>query len=115
MNNKLVIVLAFAAGLVGGLLSRYVAPPTTFAQNQAPVTKEFRAEGFTLVDSTNRPVGTFASAPAGPLPPPPPPGAAPLPESRAPRTRIVLRDSSGQEIWSAPANARILPFSQLQR
>ena len=115
MNSKLIIAWALAAGLTGGLLSRYAAPPSAFAQNQASVTKEIRAESFTLVDSMNRPVGTFISAPAGPLPPPPPPGAAPLPESRAARTRIVLRDSSGQEIWSAPANARILPLSQIQR
>jgi hypothetical protein len=115
MNNKLVIVLALVAGLVGGLLSRYAAPPSAFAQNQAAVTKEIRAESFTLVDSMNRPVGTFVSAPAGPLPPPPPPGAAPLPESRAARTRVVLKDSSGQEIWSAPANTRMVPLSQIQR
>ena len=79
MNNKLVMVFALIAGFGGGLLSRYLAPPSAFAQNQAAVTKEIRAESFTLVDSMNRPVGTFVSAPAGPLPPPPPPGAAPLP------------------------------------
>jgi hypothetical protein len=111
MNNKLVIALALASGLAGGLLSRYAAPHSAFAQNQAPVTKEVRAESFTLVDSMNRPVGTFTSAPAGPPLPPPPPGVAPLPES-GPRTRIVLRDSNGREIWSAPANARMLPLSQ---
>ncbi len=60
MNNKLVIAFALVAGLVGGLLARYLAPPSAFAQNQAPVTKELRAQSFTLVDSSNRTVGTFS-------------------------------------------------------
>ena len=114
MNNNLVVALALGAGLAGGLLSRYVGPPSAFAQNQSSITKEIRAESFTLVDSMNRPVGTFTSAPAGPPMPPPPPGVAPLPES-GPRTRIVLRDSNSREIWSAPANTRMVPLSQIQR
>lgn len=110
MNNKLVIAFALVAGLLGGLLTRYITPPAAFAQDQAAVITEIRAESFTLVDSMNRPIGTFTSAPAGPIPPP---GVAPQPEPRTtPRTRIVLKDYRGQEIWSAPANARMLPLSQ---
>ena len=61
MNNKVVIALALIAGLTGGLLARYVAPQAAFAQNQAPVMQEIRAQSFTLVDSSNRVVGTFTS------------------------------------------------------
>ena len=40
MKSKLNIVFAVFAGLVGGMLTRYIAPQTAFAQNQTPVTKE---------------------------------------------------------------------------
>jgi hypothetical protein len=114
MTNKLSVALALAAGLLGGLLTRYVAPPAAFAQNQASVSKEIRAQSFTLVDSSDRVVGTFTSESAGPPPPPPPPGVVPPPPRRSPawRTRIVLRDSTGREIWSAGDNASILPLSR---
>jgi hypothetical protein len=71
---------------LGGLLTRYVAPPPAFAQNQAPITKEIRAQSFTLVDQSNQTAGTFAAEPV------PGPGM---------RVRVVLRDSKGREIWSA--------------
>lgn len=114
MNNKLVIVYGVAAGLFGGLLTRYVAPPAAFAQNQTAI-KEIRAQSFTLVDSSNRVVGTFTSDADGP-----PAVAAPAPGSTTPpplrrpaagKSRIVLRDSDGREIWSA-GEAQIRPLSQ---
>ena len=102
MNNKLVIAVALVAGLVGGLLSRYGAPPSAFAQNQAPVTKEVRAQSFTLVDPTDRTIGTFTAEPDGATwVPGPTPRDLPQPQRIAPRARIVLRDSNGREIWSA--------------
>ena len=61
MNKPLIIVLALGGGLLGGLLTRYIGPPSAFAQNQASVTKEIRAQSFTLVDSSNRTIGTFTS------------------------------------------------------
>jgi len=68
MNNKINVALALAAGLAGGILTRYIAPQPAFAQDQAPVTKEIRAQNFTLVDSSGRAVGTFAAGhPSGPL------------------------------------------------
>ena len=114
MNNKLVIALALVAGLVGGLLSRYTAPPPAFAQNQAPVTKEVRAQSFTLVDPTDRTIGTFTAEPDGPtsvLVPGPTPRDLPQPQRTASRARIVLRDANGREIWSAGGSA-IRPLSQ---
>jgi len=79
MNNKCSIVLALLGGIVGGTLTRYITPPSAFAQNTA--TKEIRAQSVTLVDFLNRTVGTFTVAPVG--------------------RRIVLQDSQGLEIWSA--------------
>ena len=107
MNNKLVIALALVAGLVGGLLTRYVAPPSAFAQNQAPVTKEIRAESFTLVDPSDRTVGTFTAEPDVSgiqlFIQPGPSSRLNTPQLRPTvfPTRIVLRDSKGREIWSA--------------
>ena len=113
MNNKPSIVIALVAGLLGGLLTRYLGPPIALAQNPAPVTKEIRAQSFTLVDPANRTVGTFTSESAAPAPPPgvvPPP---PPPPGRGPSgPRIVLRDSNGHEIWSADGTPRVLPLVQ---
>jgi hypothetical protein len=106
MNNKLNVALALFTGLAGGMLTRYIAPQPAFAQAQAP-TKEIRAQTFTLVDPSDRTVGTF-SVEGGPVVY----GVGPdgktyqrgpnLGDPRnAVRQRIVLRDATGQEIWSA--------------
>jgi len=120
MNNRLTIVIALVAGLLGGILTRYVAPPTASAQNPAPSSKEIRAQSFTLVDSANRTVGIFTTevgAPTAPpaiVPIPPTPNPSPAPPSgRGPSApRIVLRDSSGREIWSPEGTPRIVPAVQ---
>lgn len=114
MNHKLSIALALVAGLLGGSLNRFLAPTAAFAQNQVP--KEIRAQSFTLVDASNRTVGTF-TADSGPPAPPPPPGVGPTPPSGrgASSPRIVLRDANGREIWSADGTPRVLPASQIQR
>ena len=102
MKSKLNIAFALFAGIAGGMLTRYIAPQPAFAQNQAPVTREIRAQTFTLVDPSDRPIGTF-SAEGGPLGGVPD-GAilrrGPDPRNSIP-SRIVLRDATGQEIWSA--------------
>jgi hypothetical protein len=115
VNHKLNAALALVAGLLGGSLTRYVAPPVAFAQNQAPVTKEIRAQSYVLVDPVDRAVGTFTverSAPGadglflqGPQPPNnrATPASPPQPPPQA--MRIVLRDSFGREIWSAGGGA----------
>jgi len=102
MDKNLSIALALGAGLLGGLITRYVAPPAAFAQNQAPIAKEIRAQSFTLVDPMDRAVGTFTFEPADipQLSPQPAPGrSAPVRNGR-----IVLRDSSGRQIWTAGGN-----------
>ena len=101
--DKSTLVIALAAGLLGGLLSRYIAPQPAFAQN---VTKEIRAQSFTIVDPADRVIGTFTTNV-----PFPPPGARRIPRDRtASPNRIVLRDSDGREIWSAGLILR--PLSQ---
>ena len=63
MNKTLTIALGLGAGLLGGLLTRYIAPPAAHAQDQAAVAKEIRAQSFTLVDEFNHTAGTFTYEP----------------------------------------------------
>jgi hypothetical protein len=107
MNKTFSVALALIAGILGSLLTRYVAPPAAFAQTQAPITKEIRAESFTLVDPSDRAVGTFTSEPAVP-----PAWTQSGPNAVPKRSMlIVLRDANGREIWSAGATS-IRPLSQ---
>jgi hypothetical protein len=82
------VALALAAGLLGGMLTRYIAPPSAHAQNPAPA--EIRAQSFVIVDQSDHAVGTFSVA-AGPL----------GPFGRPIFPRIVLKDFNGRDIWSA--------------
>jgi len=93
MNKTLTVALALGGGFLGGLLTRYIAPPATFAQNKTPITKEIRAQIFTLVDSSDHTLGVFTTEPVFGSVSPYVGGAAPV--------RIVLRDSKGREIWIA--------------
>jgi len=102
INKMITVALSPAAGLTGGLLTRYITPATAYAQ--ASVTKEVRARSFTLVDDLDRPVGTFTIDP-------PLFGANPLPPSANGSSsirRIVLLDNTGKEIWSAGGCAHLL-------
>ena len=91
MFRKLTPVLALAAGLVGGLLSRYITPA-------AP--SEIQAQSFTLVDATGAVVGSFrptlTSWGTG---------------GRSKAEGIKLVDPSGQVIWRA-GGAMFRPLSQ---
>ena len=91
MHRKLTLPLAIAAGLVGGLLSRYLAPPPVSAQT-TPLT-EIRAQSFVLVDAQNNVVGTFKAAP-GTMPNPFP--------------HVVLLDRNDKEIWRAGVSVKVL-------
>ena len=59
MTNRITIALALAAGLAGGLLTRYIAPPPVYAQ--ASVTDEVRARSFTVVDEKGDSIGTLTA------------------------------------------------------
>jgi hypothetical protein len=85
-------VLALAAGFTGGILSRYIAPGSAFAQAQPP--KEIRAESLVLVDSNNSVVGTFGVS-------------SPVPKPGAKQT-VVLLDANNREIWRAGVSVKVL-------
>jgi hypothetical protein len=87
MKRNLNITLAFAAGLLGGVTSRWFVPTPVLAQ--APTApKEVKAQRFTLVGEDGAVLGTF--------------GAEPRPNGKIKGTgSIRLFDESGKEIWSA--------------
>src|ERR1700722_812604 len=97
MRKHLNVTLALLAGLVGGLISRYVAPPAVMAQTPTPVTKELRAQSFVFVDANGKTLATLG------------PEAAwqkvitlyPNSGSGTASGRIVLLDANGHELWSA--------------
>jgi len=108
LNQKLNLTVALAAGLVGSAIMHYVAPPLAFAQDQAPVAKEIRAQSFTLVDQSNNVIGIFTSEPllgaqARIAPGLPVPVKAP--------SHVVLRDQSGRVIWTPDSNTKLLPLT----
>ena len=115
MTKTLNIALALVAGLLGGLLTRYMAPSAAFAQNQPSITKEIRAQSFTLVDASNRLAGTFTIEPVPSTfsfrQNPPSPNNQFAPEAFVPAYIVVLRDSSGHKIWSA-GGSMIQPLNQ---
>ena len=83
--NKRSIVLSFAAGLLGGVLSHYLSPQLVHAQSQEP--REFRAERFVLVNDKGTVVGTLAHE-----------GGKPY---------LKLFDEHGREIWSAASQTSV--------
>jgi hypothetical protein len=92
--NRMTIVVALAAGLVGGVISRYVSPAPVLAQQSAadPAPVELRAQRFALVNQDGAIVATFM------IDQPKPPDNPFAPPS------IRLVDRSGKEIWSAGGN-----------
>jgi hypothetical protein len=107
--NKNVFV-ALIAGLLGGLATRYISLPIAFAQNRPSVTREVRAQSFTLVDPSDRTLGIFSAEPVrfGAIVRNPG-GANPTIQ---PQMRIVLRDADGHELWSAGSDVQIRPLSE---
>jgi|HubBroStandDraft_6_1064221.scaffolds.fasta_scaffold2005810_1 hypothetical protein len=89
MKRHLNVALALVAGLVGGLISRYIAPPAVMAQNATPVTNEVRAQSFVIVDAMGKTVATFAF------------GRTTTAGRPSAGGTVVLRDADGHEIWSA--------------
>jgi hypothetical protein len=90
MRKHLNVALALLAGLLGGLISRYIAPPAVMAQNATPVTNEVRAQSFVIVDRVGKTVATFASG-----------GVSAAGNRTVSGGIVVLRDADGHEIWSA--------------
>jgi hypothetical protein len=65
MNHKLNLILALAAGLLGGLISRYLVPTPVHAQTQTAAPKELRAQSFVLVNERGTSLGLFGFDPKG--------------------------------------------------
>jgi hypothetical protein len=87
-NRNWTVILALAAGLLGGVLSRYVTLPSVHAQSQPPNAFEIKSQRFSLVDEQGRVIGTFTGAVTEN------PGGRILP-------RVALVDPEGRELWSA--------------
>jgi hypothetical protein len=83
LNPRLTLTLSLAAGLLGGIFSRYVSPMPAQAQEVAPT--EIRAQKFTLVDQNGTVRGVFT------VDNPVPKGGHPV---------IKLFDLGGREVWS---------------
>jgi len=87
MNRAFTLSLALTAGLLGGVLSRFVMPVPVLAQTASP--KEIKAQSFVLVDGKDNIVGTFKAS-----------------ADRIPT--VVLLDRSGREIWRAGVSVKVL-------
>jgi hypothetical protein len=90
-NRNLTVVLALAAGLLGGFLSRYVTVPSVHAQVQPSNTVEIKAQRFSIVDPQGRVIGTFTAA-------------VEQRSGRLARPGVTLVDPTGRELWSAGGN-----------
>jgi hypothetical protein len=93
--NRMTIAVALVAGLVGGVISRYLSPAPVLAQQaqaQSPAPVELRAQRFVLVNPDGGVAGTFTVEQPKPtdIPFTPP--------------SIRLLDWSGKEIWRAGGN-----------
>ena len=81
MNRKVNLTMALAAGLFGGLLSRYVTPSPVYAQFQNFAPKEVRSQSFVLVNKQGATLGRIGF-------------------DRDGKPNITLFDENGKIIWS---------------
>ena len=93
MNRTMHITLALAAGLVGGLLSRYLTPTPVFAQTQNSAPREVRAQSFLLVNKQGLSLGRMGFDSDG-------------------HPNITLIDEDGRTIWSTKATALLMQSSK---
>ena len=88
--HRVHILIALAAGFLGGLCSRYALPPSVSAAPPAP--REIRAQRVIITDQTGNAIATFEPAFSG----------APAVTWKSIAPVVVLVDRSGREIWQAP-------------
>jgi hypothetical protein len=85
--NRMTVVVAFAAALLSGIISRYISPTPVQAQAQTTAPVEVRAQRFALVNSAGVLAAIFT---------------VDQPRPNVPYKRAVrLYDATGKEIWSA--------------
>ena len=63
MNTQTTLILALAAGFIGGIVSQHLPLTSVFAQAPMPAAKEIRAEKFVIVDENGLPRGAFGINP----------------------------------------------------
>jgi hypothetical protein len=63
MSNRTTLILAVAAGFIGGIASQHLAITPVFAKEPASAAKEIRAEKFVIVDENGLPRGAFGINP----------------------------------------------------
>lgn len=76
------LLVALAAGLIGGVCSHFFFPQFVHAASGTPALRELRAQRFILVNEKGVVLGTFT-------------------EGAKDRPVLRLFDASGREIWSA--------------
>ena len=59
MSTKGTVVLAFTAGLAGGIISQRIMVRPVYAQGSTSAPTEIRAERFVIVDDNGLPRGAF--------------------------------------------------------
>ena len=94
MNRKVNLPLALAAGLIGGVLSRYLAPLPVLAQAGPP--REIRAQSFVVVDDKNNVIGTFTASPPT------------VPGKPIQNQTVILMDRNDKEVWRAGVSVKVL-------
>ena len=95
--QRLNVLLALFAGLLGGIVSGYLAPQLLPPRAQTAVPSVVAAQRFVLVDNAGNPAGFFAVGTPG----------------RQQGTAIVLYDAEGREIWRASDSVRPLTVAQM--
>jgi hypothetical protein len=102
MRRLLRVAMCLAAGLSGGLISRYVNPPVAFAQDQQPPTSEIRAQAFVLTDQSGKPLAKLVAG-AGAV-------QNPSKASWQLEPKILLLDMDGRQLWSAGGAVLVGPI-----
>jgi hypothetical protein len=67
MSTKQTLILSLAAGLTGGIFSRYLAPEMVHAQTQTFAPKEISAQSFALLDAKGNRLAALTISPTGGL------------------------------------------------
>ncbi len=67
MSTRQTLILSLAAGLTGGIFSRYLAPEMVHAQTQTPAPNEISAQSFALLDANGNRLGALTVSPMGRL------------------------------------------------
>lgn len=92
MNRAWNVGLSLAAGLLGGIISHYMAPQIVHAQAQAAPRTEIRAQRFVLTNDAGAPAGFLGFNLNG-------------------DADLVLLDKTGKVIWSATGRKKAVPLA----